>query len=248
MGDRNGERLAGATEEVRDAGATVHDHVFDITDRAGFQEAADAFVREAGGVDLVVNNAGVALGGAMGEYTPEDWDWLIGINLTGVFNGCHAFLPVLKQQQSGHFLNVASAAGFVPAPRMTAYCAAKAGVRMMTEVLHNELAPDGIGCTVLMPEFFRTNLHESLRGPDIELATKMITRSDLTAEGAAAYALEAVGKGKLHAVYSWRARLLWRLVRYCPGILNRLVQAEARRLDRKRAAAEARAGHSPTKS
>src|SRR5262249_27722456 len=81
-----------------------------------------------GGVDLVVNNAGVAAGGRVGEIPLSDWQWLLGINLWGVIHGCHVFVPRLRRQKSGHILNVASAAGLAGLPQLGPYNVSKAGV------------------------------------------------------------------------------------------------------------------------
>lgn len=216
MTDVRPEALSEAAAGIRSAGAAVSEYVFDVTDRPAFAEALDAFVAEAGGLDLMVNNAGVAGGGYMGEYSLEDWDWLMGINLNGVVNGCHFATPVLKQQGSGHIINIASAAAFTPVPRMTAYCTAKAGVKMLSEVLFTELENEGVGVTVGMPEFFQTNLHERTRGQTIAEAKWMITRSRYKAEEVAQTILDAAAAGRLHAVFGKEAKIVSRLMRLFP--------------------------------
>ena len=152
----------------------------------------------------------------MGEYELDDWDWLIGINLMGVVNGCHFAVPHLKRQRSGHLINIASAAAFIPVPNMAAYCAAKAGVKMISEVLYNELFDDKVLVSVAMPEFFRTNLHVSMRGPLSNEARFLVKKARYTAEEVATAILEGAGEGRLHIVFGREAAILWRWLRWLP--------------------------------
>src|SRR5678809_318336 len=91
--------------------------------------------RVVGGVDLVINNAGVAVAGRMGEVSLDDWRWIFGINLWGVIHGCHVFVPRLRRQKSGHIINVASAAGLLSPPMMGPYNVTKAAVVALSETL-----------------------------------------------------------------------------------------------------------------
>ncbi len=120
------------------------------------------------GLDVMVNNAGVAVAGAV-EATPvDDWNWIVGINLLGVVWGCRAALPVMKRQGSGLIFNVASSAGFAAAPQMSAYNATKAGVISLSETLASELAGTGLQVSCAMPGFFRTHLLDHMRAPPEE--------------------------------------------------------------------------------
>lgn len=234
LNDVRSEALAQTIEKVRDAGGTAHAFPFDVGDRDAFGRAVEEAVARFDGIDLVVNNAGVAGGGLVGEYALEDWDWLFRVNVMGVVNGCHFFAPILKRQGAGHVLNVASAAALVPVPRMAAYCSAKAAVRMLSEVLHNELHEHGVGVSVLMPEFFRTNLHERTRGSEHERARRLITEAPFSAEQVARYALEGAGEGRLHLAFPKRVELVWWLLRQAPAKALALVRAEERRRGRAR--------------
>ena len=129
--------------------------------------AALAHVRETwGGLDLLVNNAGVAAGGRIDVATMDEWHWIVDINLLGVVRGCRTFTPLLKEQGNGHIVNTASLAGLVHAPGMAAYNTVKAGVVALSETLSHELAPHGIDVSVVCPSFFRTNLGSSFQGAD----------------------------------------------------------------------------------
>jgi NAD(P)-dependent dehydrogenase (short-subunit alcohol dehydrogenase family) len=172
-----------------------------------------------GRVDLVVHNAGVASAGLVGELPLEHWQWTLAIDLWGVIHGCHAFVPMLRQQGSGHILNVASAAGLLSAPRMAAYNVAKAGVVALSETLAAELVGTGVGVTVLCPTFFRTRIAASGRYSDAHAhatATKLVD-SGVTADEVARAAIAAVEKGALYAVPMADGRWIWRLKRLLPG-------------------------------
>jgi NADP-dependent 3-hydroxy acid dehydrogenase YdfG len=230
MADLRADALESAAARLRDQGARVIPFVLDVTDRIKYRKTAEDFIAQAGGIDLLVNNAGVAVAGPVGEVPLEDWDWLMSINLMGVVNGCHFFVPHFKRQRSGHIINTASAAAFVPVPRMAAYCSAKAGVRMLSEVLYGELHEDGVGVTVVMPEFFRTNLHERTRGQDRDMGHYLITNAPYSAQEVAHAALDAAARRQLHLVFGREANVLWRLIRWFPKwTLHRIRRSRAAR-------------------
>lgn len=188
--------------------------------------------RVLGGVDLLVNNAGVAVGGPVGEVPLADWEWVMGINLWGVIHGCHAFVPRFREQRGGAILNVASAAGLISAPDLAPYNVTKAGVVALSETLSAELAEHGVSVTVLCPTFFRTRIAERSRSHGKvgrEVIEKLMARSTLQADGVARAALEAVDAGRLYAVPHADGRWFWRLKRAAPQEFGKLVPM-ARRL------------------
>ena len=137
------------------------------------------------GLDVLVNNAGVATGGRIDVSTMEEWESVTEINLFGVVRGCRTFASLFKQQRSGHIVNVASIAGLVHPPGMSSYNAIKAAVVALSETLHHELAPYDVATSVVCPSVFRTNLAASLRGSDKDVESKaaqLIERSTLTAD------------------------------------------------------------------
>ena len=219
--------------EITRLGGKALPYSFDVTDRVAYKDAVAHFLDAAGGVDLVVNNAGVTSHGLVGEGDLEHWDWLLGINLTGVMNGCHFFASTVRAQRSGHFINTSSAAGFVPVPRLAAYCTAKAGVRMLSEVLHNEMHEHGVGVTILMPEFFRTNLIDRFRGTDQERARYILAHSKYTAEEVARRALDGAARNELHVVFGKNANLAWRLLRWFPARAMAMVRRDIHKLEAK---------------
>ncbi len=161
--------------------------------------AALAWVEEHwGGLDVLVNNAGVAGGGRIDVAGLDEWQWIVDVNLLGVVRGCRAFTPMLKRQRSGRIVNVASLAGLVHPAGMASYNAVKAGVVALTETLGHELAAYGVTTHVVCPSYFRTNLLSSLRGADQALGaivTQLVETSPFTADQIAAAILAGVEEG-----------------------------------------------------
>lgn len=165
----------------------------DVRSDEDWDAARDWVQQNWGGLDLLVNNAGLAAGGRIDRTPMADWELLTQVNLLGPARGCRTFAPVFKTQRSGHIVNIASIAGLVHPPGMAVYNATKAGVVALSETLYHELAPYGVNTSVVCPSFFRSNLASSLRGsdPDVEeRAAALIEQSSLTAEDIADAVLE----------------------------------------------------------
>ncbi|GAB3693008.1 SDR family NAD(P)-dependent oxidoreductase [Nocardiopsis oceani] len=161
--------------------------------------SALAHVEQGGGLDVLVNNAGVAAGGRIDHLTVDDWRSITEINLFGVVRGCRTFAPLFKRQGSGYIVNTASAAGLIHPPTMSSYNAVKAAVVALSETLQHELAPYGVTTSVVCPSFFRTNLAASLSGSDPAVeasASKLINGSKLTADDIAAEVLKGMDRRK----------------------------------------------------
>jgi NAD(P)-dependent dehydrogenase (short-subunit alcohol dehydrogenase family) len=140
----------------------------DVTDRSAFAAAAEAVAAHYGAVHVLVNNAGVSVFGPTDEAAYDDYDWIMGVNFGGVVNGLVSFLPHLKRASGlRHVVNVASMAAFLPGPQAGIYTASKFAVRGLTESLRYNLAPHGIGCSLVCPALTRTNAWDSaLKRPD----------------------------------------------------------------------------------
>jgi NAD(P)-dependent dehydrogenase (short-subunit alcohol dehydrogenase family) len=137
----------------------------DVADRAAFVAHADEVAATFGAVHMVVNNAGVAVAGTIEETTFEDFDWLLGINLTGVINGTKAFLPHLIASGDGHVVNISSVFGLIAPAYNGAYSTAKFGVRGFTEALRQEMLMAGhpVGVHSVHPGGIRTNIARNAR-------------------------------------------------------------------------------------
>lgn len=134
----------------------------DVTSEASLAEAADAAAASLGEIRIVVNNAGAFTVGSLEESKRSDWDWLLELNVIGVVNGLHTFLPRLRAQGGeAHILNTASVSGHLPVAGLSIYTASKFAVVGLTECLRLELAGTDIGVSVLCPGIVRTSLLET---------------------------------------------------------------------------------------
>ncbi len=151
----------------------------DVTDRVGFAEAADAVEAHFGEVHVLVNNAGVSVFGPSDEASYADYDWIMGVNFGGVVNGLVSFLPKLKAAKGRrHVVNVASMAAFLPGPQAGIYTASKFAVRGLTESLRYNLAPHGIGCSLVCPALTKTNAWDSALKRPAEFGTSGFAPAD----------------------------------------------------------------------
>ncbi len=165
MLDVEADALGAAAAMLAAEGAAVFSHPCDVTDAFGMEQAAKAIHRH-GPVDLLVNNAGV--GGVLAPTwatSPQDWAWVLGVNLGGVVNGVRAFVPAMIARGHGHVLNMASLAGLTAPPFMTPYVASKHAVVALTESLTAELATLGAAVTasVAVPGNVESRIQDSGR-------------------------------------------------------------------------------------
>lgn len=244
IGDRD---VAGAAETVAalkgPQAEQAHALACDVT-REGDLEAAAAWLRTSwGGVDVVVNNAGVAQVGGIAETSLDDWQWIIDINLLGVVRGCKVFTPLFRAQGGGHFVNIASMAGLVHPPLGGAYNATKAAVVALSETLALELHDDHIGVSVVCPAFFRTRLAEHARAADASSATmvrKLVGKARHGADEIAALVERGVARGDFHILTHREVKVVWLMKRllpfslYAAGLRREMRRAEAKRQARRK--------------
>jgi NAD(P)-dependent dehydrogenase (short-subunit alcohol dehydrogenase family) len=237
--------LAGAEETaelVRAAGGSATAARCDVSKKEDVYALPEAMKGAFGGTDVVFNNAGVAVGGPVHEIPVEDWEWLMGINLWGVIHGVLAFLPHFREQRSGHYVNIASAAGLVCGPRMAPYNVAKAGVIALSESLSVELASSGIGVSVLCPSFIRTNITAVARthGEGTrETGERQMERATKTPDEIAEITLRGADDNELYIVPHTDAVWAWRIKRADPeGFYKRVVPRVAKRVEQGGAAGD----------
>lgn len=221
--DAEPSRLARAEDELSKAGAKVLAYPGDVTHSDELVVAVNSFASVASGVDLMVNNAGVACAGSLLETPLEDWKWIVDINLLGVVNGSRAGVPHLQRAGNGVLLNISSAAAFVSAPFMAPYNATKAAVLAISESLSAELASNGVQVSVAMPGFMQTDLLSTARGPERErgVAEQLMKNSNYTAAMCAVDILTAAGNREIHIVLPKAMRNVWRLKRWLPSYFVR---------------------------
>jgi len=215
--------LAAAQETaaaIAKLGCKVHARACDVARREAVAELADAAGSLLGGVDLLINNAGVATSGPVDGIPQADWEWIMGVNLWGVIYGCELFLPQMRAQGGGHVINVASSAGLLCTPSMAPYNVTKAAVVALSETMAGELHGTGIGVTVLCPTFFRTKIIDTGRHHGetrtVSTASKLMDRAKMQAPEVARFALDAAAAGTLYALPHADGSWLWRLKRLAP--------------------------------
>jgi len=229
VADRDAQGAAAMAEAL---GERVEALVMDVTDAGDWQRAVDHVAGSGGRLDVLVNNAGVAVGGSLEETSLEDWRWVIEIDLMGVVAGCKAFAPGMRRRGGGHIINVASFAGLAGAPQINAYGTAKAGVIAMSEMLRTELAPAGVHVSVLCPAFVRTRLTETMRAPDGKYHKRVerwMDQSGVSAEDVAETVWRAVQKPRFLLLTHGNTRWLWRLKRFFPNLYYRLMMRGVRK-------------------
>jgi len=158
VADISEDHLATARETLGERPDTLF-LTLDVTDRAAMAGAADAVLERFGKLHVLCNNAGIGQISGPFDTTYDDWDWSVSVNLTGVFNGIHTFLPLIAAHgEGGHIVNTASVASMLPGG--FTYAATKGAVTALTESMAAELGARGIGATCLMPGPVRSNIHE----------------------------------------------------------------------------------------
>ena len=221
-------RLEEAERDLRALGCDVLARQVDVGSGAEMEGFAADVHREWGPVDLLVNNAGVGLGGFFLETTLEDWEWIARTNLFGVVHGCHFFVPEMaKRGRPGHVVNVASAAAYAPLPAQSAYAATKFAVLGLSVAMNAELRHAGIGVTAVCPGFIDTPIVERarLRGVAADPQNRRRTaafyrRRGYGPERVARNTLRAVQRNRAVAPISPEAWGLYYASRFAPGFLR----------------------------
>jgi len=162
--DIDGARADALQREARASGLlSVSGHQVDCSDVVAVEALAAGIMDEDGRVDVLVNNAGVCVGGLVQDIPLKDWQWITDVNWWAAVNGIRAFLPGMIQRGEGHVVNVASMAGVLGLPGVAPYCATKAAVVALSESMAIEVASAGVGVTVVCPGSIRTRVIEDAR-------------------------------------------------------------------------------------
>jgi short-subunit dehydrogenase len=228
LADINEANLNSISTEVEQAGGKPFTYLLDVSDKVQYKMVAEKFLSDAGGIDLLFNNAGVGDGGAFEAYSLENYEWMVNINQMGVLYGCWYFIPAMKKQKSGHILNTASAAAIGCAPTMGAYNMTKAAVVAISETLYGELMDDGISVSCIQPTYFKTNIAASARGGALikKVTQKFIDRSGLEAKEVAQEILHRAGKKELYIILPKDARKMWFFKRLAPTWFRKKVKEQ----------------------
>ena len=188
----------------------------DITERDLFEETISTFCEENNGVDILFNNAGVGEGVRFKDYSLENWDWIIDINLKSVIAGCYFVFEEMKKQSSGLIVNMASAAGYANLPNMSPYNVTKAGVISLSESLAHEFSPFGIQVMCITPTFFQSNILKQSKGTSdvLNSASKVVKSAKLDSYEAAKIILSNLHKNKEVLRFPFSAKAIYTSKKY----------------------------------
>jgi NAD(P)-dependent dehydrogenase (short-subunit alcohol dehydrogenase family) len=165
LADIDARGLAETVSLLPSGGVRITSHHLDVADHAMVAAFPAIVSAQHGGADLLVNNAGVALGGTFEMVSEADFDWLFNINFHGVVGMTRAFLPLLRASTEARLVNISSIFGIVAPAEQVAYAASKFAVRGFSEALRHELAGSTVGVTLVHPGGVRTNISERARAP-----------------------------------------------------------------------------------
>lgn len=210
---------------IEAAGGTAFALACDVCDQqqvAALAEQSQELMQHP--VTLLINNAGIGLGGKFDTMTLDDWQRCMNVNLWGVIYGCHYFVPQFKQQGYGAIINVASAASFTAAPEMSVYNVSKAGVRALSETLAAELDKFNIRVNVLCPTLVPTNIIKNGQVPHKGVLDYMLTHlSFTTSDAVAQLTLNQLDRGALYTIPQIDAKIFWLMKRLAPNTYRHLL-------------------------
>ena len=232
--------LAETVSLVRSSGVTVTSQRLDVADRDAMQDWAGKVVADHGKANIIVNNAGVALGATVDGMAYDDLDWLMGINFSGVVYGTKAFLPHLKAAGEGQVVNISSVFGLIGIPSQSAYNAAKFAVRGFTEALRIELDMEdcGVSATTIHPGGIKTNIAKNARmdqsvaelGQDPDASSAEFEKLFITSpKRAAKVIVKAIEKDKRRAMIGPDAHVINMVSKLPPSLYQRVIARGAAR-------------------
>lgn len=234
ISDINLSALEHTQQQIEKLGVKVNAKTLDVANKQDVYDYADQVFSEFGQVNIVINNAGIALSGSIEHTSLEDFEYLMGINFWGMVYGTKAFLPYLKKTGDGHIANVSSVFGFMAPPSAGAYNSSKFAIKGFTETLRMELDIEdcGVSCSSVQPGGIKTNIIRDARLDERTLkrtgltqqgATKRFERiAKTTPEKAALVIIKGIKKNKMRiligtdaVIFDWMVRLfplVWRRV------------------------------------
>jgi NAD(P)-dependent dehydrogenase (short-subunit alcohol dehydrogenase family) len=224
--------MAEVRQEVERIGAACRTYVADVSSAESVSEMAKSITSEFGGLDVLVNNAGVFVWGDFIDTTIEDWQWLMGVNLWGPIHTMRAFLPGMIERGGGHLVNVASGGGLVTLPALSGYCATKFALVGLSEALWQEVRDRGISVTTVCPGSTRTPIINNIRvrGLDRDKLTRVIfpVANRYPADRVGAAIVDAVKRDRAFVVLSANIKFMWWVKRLSPSLHRVMIRPFAR--------------------
>ena len=172
LGARRSDRIESLAREITEAGGKAIAMVTDVTKREDVRNLVDTAVQTYGRIDVLINNAGVMPLSPLDRLKVDEWDRMIDVNLKGVLYGVAAALPYMKEQKSGHIINLASVAGHKLFAGSAVYSATKFAVRALSDGLRQEMAPYNTRTTIISPGAVRTELLDHISEKDVQKANQ----------------------------------------------------------------------------
>ncbi|MEO7251057.1 MAG: SDR family NAD(P)-dependent oxidoreductase [Arenimonas sp.] len=202
----------------------------DVGSDEAMEQLRDLVLGAWGGIDVLINNAGIASGGTMVETTMAEWRQILEVDLLSVVRGCRMFLPAMLAAGRGQVINTASFAGLASAPGAMTYGVAKAGVVALSDQLRAEVQDHGIRVSVICPSFFRTNLCDTAIGsPAVkQLALRLMDSAPDTIDSVADKVLRDAEAGRFLIIPTRREPGRWLLKRWLPSLYFRLLMQRYR--------------------
>jgi len=231
LSDKSQESLEQTRAALSEADVSTSYHTVDVADREQVARLAKDTVSAHGGVDLLFNNAGVALTDLAEHVSQEDFHWLMDINFWGVIHGCQEFLPYMRERPESHIVNISSVFGLIAMPTQGAYNASKFAVRGYSEALQQELAGTPVRVSIVCPGGVRTRIAGNARVasrpgdmPDKQAFEKTFERlARTTPEQAASAILAGVLRQRKRILVGIDARLIQWIVRLFPVSYDRVL-------------------------
>ncbi|MCB1864486.1 MAG: SDR family NAD(P)-dependent oxidoreductase [Chromatiales bacterium] len=222
---------------IHAAGGAAEARALDVREPGQWQALAAELSYQPAALSLLINNAGVAASGRLGELPLDEWRRVMDVNYWGAVHGCEALLPLLRRAPaSAHIVNVASFLGFVNGPRMGAYSVSKAALIALSENLYSDFAHEGLGITVLCPGFFESGMFANTqftRPAEQHRHARKLRMNAMAVDRLVSETLAAIGSRRLYLVTPFApSRLAWWFKRLAPAaFLRRVARHENARLD-----------------
>ncbi len=250
IADINEEGLKSVAVEIERLGRSAMWVRTDVSKPEEVASLAQISMKEAGGVDVLVNNAGVGLSALIRDMDLIEWEWILSINLWGAIYMIHYLLPHMIERSSGHIINVASGTGLIAAPIIGAYSTTKFALVGLSEALRAELAHHNIGVSVVCPGFVRTSNSHTSKVKDLSpkikeelqwkfkgLSPKLREESQwirTTPEKVARTIIKGVKRNQAKIIVTQHTKILVLINRFLPGLIRALSCQIAKRIEKER--------------